>query len=175
MNAGESGTADAPIILTRDPAWGKGPAVICGSEAVTGFKKGVDLGFHTLEHTPSDAEIPDAYVEKFMKQGMAIMPTMVVQGDVLITDQLLELMQTRGEEFLVPESLEQITAQVKELQDLKSRELSESEQRALHYEPHYSADMFANVVANVKKLHRMDHLLLWGVSQPGGRFEPSAR
>ena len=85
---------------------------------VSGFKKGVDLGFHTLEHTPSDGVIPDAYIEKFMKQGMAIMPTMVVQGDVLITDRLLELMETRGEEFLVPEALEQITAQVKELQEL---------------------------------------------------------
>ena len=64
-------------------------------------------------------------------------------------------METRGDEFLVPESLEQITAQVKELQNLQSRELSKSEQRALYYEPHYCANMFANVVANVKKLHRM--------------------
>ncbi len=39
MNATESGTTDAPIILTRDPSWGTGPAVICGSEAVTGWKK----------------------------------------------------------------------------------------------------------------------------------------
>ncbi len=42
MNANESGTADSPIILTRDPSWGTGPAVICGSEAVTGWKKGAD-------------------------------------------------------------------------------------------------------------------------------------
>ena len=42
MNANESGTADAPIILTIDPSWGEGPAVICGSEAVTGWKKGAD-------------------------------------------------------------------------------------------------------------------------------------
>ena len=122
---------------------------------LSGFKKGVDLGFHTLEHTPEDGVIPDAYIEKFMKQGMAIMPTMIVQGDVLITDQLLELIETRGEEFLVPEALEQITAQVRELRDLESRELSESEQRALRQEPRYCKDMFANVVANVKKLHRM--------------------
>jgi hypothetical protein len=40
MNANESGAADAPIILTRDPSWGQGPAVICGSEVVTGWKKG---------------------------------------------------------------------------------------------------------------------------------------
>ncbi|MGO9203738.1 MAG: LamG-like jellyroll fold domain-containing protein [Limisphaerales bacterium] len=42
MNAKESGAADAPIILTRDPSWGEGPAVLCGSEAVTGWKKGAD-------------------------------------------------------------------------------------------------------------------------------------
>ena len=42
LNANESGTTDAPIILTRDPFWGEGPAVICGSEAVTGWKQGAD-------------------------------------------------------------------------------------------------------------------------------------
>jgi hypothetical protein len=42
LNASESGTADAPIILTRDPSWGAGPAVICGSEAVTGWTRGAD-------------------------------------------------------------------------------------------------------------------------------------
>jgi hypothetical protein len=40
MDANESGTESAPIILTRDPSWGEGPAVICGSEAVTGWKQG---------------------------------------------------------------------------------------------------------------------------------------
>ena len=39
MTANESGSTNAPIILTRDPSWGEGPAVICGSELVTGWKK----------------------------------------------------------------------------------------------------------------------------------------
>jgi hypothetical protein len=42
MDASESGTADAPVILTRDPSWGEGPAVICGSQPVTGWKPGAD-------------------------------------------------------------------------------------------------------------------------------------
>ena len=42
MDANESGTQAAPIILTRNPSWGTGPAVICGSEAVTGWKKVAD-------------------------------------------------------------------------------------------------------------------------------------
>ena len=33
------GTADEPIRLTRDPAWGEGPAVINGAEVVTGWSK----------------------------------------------------------------------------------------------------------------------------------------
>jgi imidazolonepropionase-like amidohydrolase len=122
---------------------------------VSGFQKGVELGFHTLEHTPMDAVIPDADIEKFMKQGMAIMPTMVVQGDWLIMDELLELLETRGEDLLVPEAIEQMTAGVRKYLDLESRELSEDEQRALNHEPRYCKDMFANVQENVKKLHRM--------------------
>jgi hypothetical protein len=42
MDAKEPGTPDRPILLTRDPSWGTGPAVICGSEAVTGWKQGAD-------------------------------------------------------------------------------------------------------------------------------------
>jgi hypothetical protein len=44
LNANESGTEAAPICLTRDPSWGTGPAVICGSEAVTGWKQGAEDG-----------------------------------------------------------------------------------------------------------------------------------
>ncbi len=36
----ESGTAGEPIRLTSDPAWGKGEAVICGSEKTSGWTKG---------------------------------------------------------------------------------------------------------------------------------------
>ncbi|HWW03013.1 MAG TPA: LamG domain-containing protein [Candidatus Acidoferrum sp.] len=42
MDVNESGTQAAPIILTRDPSWGTGAAVICGSEAVTGWRQGAD-------------------------------------------------------------------------------------------------------------------------------------
>lgn len=42
MDGSESGTEAAPIVFTRDPSWGTGPAVICGSEAVTGWKQGAD-------------------------------------------------------------------------------------------------------------------------------------
>ncbi|HEX4796563.1 MAG TPA: LamG domain-containing protein [Humisphaera sp.] len=42
MNANESGTEAAPIVLTRDPWWGTGAAVICGSEIVSGWKQGTD-------------------------------------------------------------------------------------------------------------------------------------
>ena len=42
MDANESGTPAAPIVLTRDPSWGSGKAVICGSEVVSGWKQGAD-------------------------------------------------------------------------------------------------------------------------------------
>lgn len=42
LHANESGTQATPIILTSDASWGTGPAVICGSETVTGWKQGAD-------------------------------------------------------------------------------------------------------------------------------------
>ncbi|MBM4037793.1 MAG: LamG domain-containing protein [Planctomycetes bacterium] len=38
--ADDQGTPEEPIRLTSDPAWGNGQAVLCGSETVTGWKRG---------------------------------------------------------------------------------------------------------------------------------------
>jgi hypothetical protein len=38
--AATAGTAEAPIILTSDPSWGEGEAVLAGSERVTGWSRG---------------------------------------------------------------------------------------------------------------------------------------
>jgi len=40
LNATETGSADQPIKLTSDPAWGQGEAKIYGSERVSGWKQG---------------------------------------------------------------------------------------------------------------------------------------
>ncbi|MBN1558344.1 MAG: right-handed parallel beta-helix repeat-containing protein, partial [Lentisphaerae bacterium] len=37
-----SGQPGRPIRLTRDPVWGTGPAVLCGSERVSGWMRGTD-------------------------------------------------------------------------------------------------------------------------------------
>lgn len=40
----EGGSAQRPLLLTSDPGWGKGPAVLAGSRVVTGWKRGADHG-----------------------------------------------------------------------------------------------------------------------------------
>jgi len=40
LRAKTSGQPDNPIRLTRDPSWGKGPAVLCGSERIRGWTRG---------------------------------------------------------------------------------------------------------------------------------------
>jgi hypothetical protein len=40
LSVREAGKPGEPIRLTRDPGWGQGPAVLCGSERITGWKKG---------------------------------------------------------------------------------------------------------------------------------------
>jgi hypothetical protein len=40
LTVSEAGKPGDPIRLTRDPGWGQGPAVLCGSERITGWSKG---------------------------------------------------------------------------------------------------------------------------------------
>lgn len=40
LTVGEAGKPGHPIRLTRDPSWGQGAAVLCGSERITGWKRG---------------------------------------------------------------------------------------------------------------------------------------
>ena len=42
LTVNEKGQPGNPIHLTRDPAWGDGPATIAGSERVTGWSRGAD-------------------------------------------------------------------------------------------------------------------------------------
>ena len=42
LTVAEAGKPGQPIRLTRDPSWGKGEAVLCGSERIVGWKKGAD-------------------------------------------------------------------------------------------------------------------------------------
>lgn len=75
---------------------------------VSGFIKGVRWGFHTLEHMPNDAMIPEREIERFMKKGMAMMPTMMAFADHLIVEDLLNLINRRGDEYMMPEAVRQM-------------------------------------------------------------------
>ncbi len=122
---------------------------------LNGFKKGVDLGFHTLEHMPLDALIPEQYIEKFVRQGMAMMPTMVAYGDVFDEEELLHRVETRGHEFLVPEAARQIAGFLKESVMQGKRKLNKEEQKALIFDRQYLIDSYPNMIKNVRRLHRM--------------------
>jgi len=126
----------------------------CALHAVfgSGFKKGVDLGYHTLEHTPMDTIIPDTYIAKFAGTDAAIIPTISIYADLLITTKLLKIVETSGKKHLTPEAITQITAVLKEYiaaDDDKSRLEDRSGLRA---DPVYIRDMYPNVIKNIRKL-----------------------
>lgn len=75
---------------------------------VSGFIKGVRWGFHTLEHMPNDAMIPEREIERFMKKGMAMVPTMMAFADHLMVEDLLNLITRRGDEYMMPEAVRQM-------------------------------------------------------------------
>ena len=119
---------------------------------VSGFREGVDLGYHTLEHTPMDAVITDRYVDRFIESDAAIVPTVSIFGDFLITRKLLKLFETRGKEYLTPEALSQATGAVKRILAVEDDNLSDEERSGLPVDPLYFKDMFPNVIKNIEKL-----------------------
>ncbi len=116
---------------------------------VGGFKKGVDLGFHTLEHMPMDALIPEKYIEKFMKRDMAMMSTMMAFGDVSREEELLHLVETRGAEFLMPEAIAQMSARLKESIEQGKKKMSAEERKALMFDRQYLIDKYPVQVENL--------------------------
>ncbi len=122
---------------------------------VNGFKKGVELGFHTLEHMPMDDVIQERLVEKFIDKGTATIPTMMVYHDFLINQKILELLESHGKEYLISEAVKQVSMLIRELSALEKKTLNEEEQRKLLVDPRYFKEMFPNVVVNFNKLNKM--------------------
>jgi imidazolonepropionase-like amidohydrolase len=149
---------------------GKRHGIKCALHAifVSGFKKGVELGFHTLEHMPMDDVIPDLYAERFTAKEMAIMPTVMVFGDFLIHRRILNLLANHGKEYLTPEAMRQVSMFIRGLLALEKSVLSEGEQRELLVDPRYFKQMFPNVVENLNKLNGMGATI--GIGTDCGTF-----
>lgn len=126
---------------------GKKNGIKCALHApfLSGFQKGVELGFHTFEHMPNDTVISDELIDGFMKNEMAMLPTMMIYGDYFLTDELIDMIQTKGETYLMPEAAKQ---------SLGTLEGLATENREYSFKP-YMIDVFPNVVANLKKLSDM--------------------
>jgi hypothetical protein len=88
----ESGAAGDPIRLTSDPAWGKGEAVIAGSEIVTGWKKGSD-----------NAAMPDAGAIWYADVAFAPRNVWEVHGDQI---ERVELARTPNWKVSDPEEVQ---------------------------------------------------------------------
>ncbi len=148
---------------------------------LSGFMKGVDLGFHTLEHMPLDSLIPERYMEKFIRQDMAMMPTLVAYGDASNEEDILHLVETRGGEFLVPEAARQVAALLKESIQQGKRKMSDAERRALKFDRRYLIDAYPTMVRNAGRLHKMGAVMGAGTDLGGyysgffGRFADELR
>ena len=149
---------------------GKKHNIKCALHAmfVNGFKKGVELGFHTLEHMPMDDVIPERYIEKFIDKRIAIIPTMMVYHDFLIHRRILEILETHGKEYLIPEAVKQVSMIIREFLALEEKNLNEEEQRKLLVDPRYFKEMLPNVIENLKKINGMGEQI--GIGTDCGTF-----
>jgi imidazolonepropionase-like amidohydrolase len=122
---------------------------------VSGFKKGVDLGFDTLEHMPMDALIPEPAIEKFIRQNMAIMPTLMVYGDIFREEEILHYIETRGRTDLVAESRNQISAKLKQTLAESRGKAPKNESRPVILDRQYILDQHPTMVKNLQQLYSM--------------------
>ncbi len=127
---------------------------------LSGFMKGVRLGFHTLEHMPGDAMIPEGEIERFMKKGMAMVPTMIIYSDHLAYVGILDLIKRRGGEYLMPEATRQMRERLGKVLSLIKGERG--------WDAFYR-DKYRKAHANLARLHRMGATLGAG-TDIGGTF-----
>lgn len=134
---------------------------------VSGFEKGVELGFHTFEHIAADEIVPDPLARAFVERRMAIVPTLMALGDVFDEEEVLEFIETRGSEYLTPESTRQVTTKIRESLAQARRELGPEELRALVFDRRYLEKTFPNAVANLQKLRDMGATIGLGTDNGG--------
>jgi imidazolonepropionase-like amidohydrolase len=115
-----------------------------------------------------DDVIQERLVENCVDKGIAIIPTMMVYHDFLIHQRILELLESHGKEYLVPEAVKQISMFIRELIALEKKTLNEEEQGKMLVDPRYFKAMFPNVVANLKKLNGMGARI--GIGTDSGTF-----
>lgn len=121
-----------------------------------GFKKGVDLGFHTLEHMPMDGLIPDDHIDAFINRDMAIIPTMLVYHDRQITKRLQQLVKNKGNQLFTKEAEEQTSSLLTKL--LKNQKKT----------PRYILDKLPNMKSNLKRLFHRGATIGLGTDAGGG-------
>jgi imidazolonepropionase-like amidohydrolase len=68
---------------------------------------------------------------------------------------ILELLESHGKEFLIPEAVKQVSMFIRELIALEKKTLNKEEQRKLLVDPRFFKKMFPNVVENLKRLNGM--------------------
>jgi imidazolonepropionase-like amidohydrolase len=134
---------------------------------VSGFEKGVELGFHTFEHIPIDGVIPDERIGEFVDQEMAIVPTVMAMGEFLDEEEVLEQVRTSEAEYLMPEPARQIAGRLEASLAQLDRELTPEERRGLVLDRRYLEETFPNVIANLQKLRRMGAVVGLGTDNGG--------
>ncbi len=138
-----------------DKAANQGLKAALHAPFVSGLELGVDLGFDTMEHMPHDRLIPKGLVDQFNRKGMAMLPTILVFHDTVIEKQLLNLVQAKGNSFLTPEAVKQVTDRMQKSLGLYELNLSKQERKHLKFDPWYIKDKIPNMFANLKRLYDM--------------------
>jgi imidazolonepropionase-like amidohydrolase len=115
-----------------------------------GFRKGVELGVHTLEHCPLD-DLDPRDADRFVEEGMAILPTLKVTGDYLEIEAMIDWLEGEARSIFMPEPLRQVLYSVRFLQTRPYPPANSQGKLYLDYE-HFQAG-YPHALKNIELIH----------------------
>jgi imidazolonepropionase-like amidohydrolase len=116
-----------------------------------GFRKGVELGVHTLEHCALD-DLDPRDADRFVDRGMAIVPTLKVTGDYLEIEAMIDWLEGEAQSIFMPEPLRQVLRSVRFLQTRPYPPANSHGKRYLDLE-HFQVG-YPHTLKNIELIHK---------------------
>jgi imidazolonepropionase-like amidohydrolase len=157
---------DACFEALVDEARQQGRPVVMHQTGASGFRKAVELGVDSMEHTPLDA-LDDADIARMVEAGVPIVPTLHVMRESLRLDQTATWLEAQGASHLCPESLRQTKALLRLYQEGITPEMAQKEYY-LDVEQDERRDPV--MMENVGRLHAAGATIGCGTDAGGGNF-----
>lgn len=157
---------DACFEALVDEAHKQNRPVVMHQTWASGFRKAVDLGVDSMEHTPLD-ELTGKDIGRMVEAGIPIVPTMRVPGDFAVLDRVAAWMDAKGEHYLRPKALRQTRSLLQAYQEGITPEMAH---KGYHPDMTMLERGLPVAMENMRRLHAAGAVIGCGTDSGGDPF-----